>query len=135
MEHVLHHLLRPRDAYSTVKLQASQSGQTVNLSWTGSSASGGSGSIVYKLYNVSDGTVVTSTTATSLSIAASTLGYASCQYKTSLSMTVTRRTARRFILNRKPRLSARLQSLLLQSVETNSLFLGRLHLAHTEQEM
>lgn len=61
--------------------KASQSGQTVNLSWTGSSASGGSGSIVYKLYNVSDGTVVTSTTATSLSIAASTLGYASCQYK------------------------------------------------------
>lgn len=61
--------------------KASQSGQMVNLSWTGSSASGGNGSIVYKLYNVSDGTVVTSTTATSLSIAASTLGYASCQYK------------------------------------------------------
>ncbi len=61
--------------------KASQSGQTVNLSWTGSSASGGNGSVVYKLYNVSDGMVVTSTTATSLSIAASTLGYASCQYK------------------------------------------------------
>lgn len=61
--------------------KASQSGQTVSLSWTGSSASGGNGSVVYKLYNVSDGTVVASTTATSLSIAASTLGYASCQYK------------------------------------------------------
>ena len=61
--------------------KASQSGQTVNLSWTGSSASGGSGSVVYRLYNASDGTVLASTTATSLSIAASTLGYASCQYK------------------------------------------------------
>ena len=61
--------------------KASQTGQTVNLSWTGSSASGGSGSVIYKLYNASDGTVITSTTATSLSIAASTLGYASCQYK------------------------------------------------------
>lgn len=61
--------------------KASQSGQTVSLSWTGSSASGGNGSVVYKLYNVSDGTVVASTTATSLSIAASTLGFASCQYK------------------------------------------------------
>lgn len=58
---------------------ASQSGQTINMSWTGSSASGGSGSVVYKLYNLSGGTFVTSTTATSLSIAASTLGYARCQ--------------------------------------------------------
>lgn len=62
-------------------IKASQSGTNVTFSWTAAVASGGNGGITYKLFNLSDGVVVTSTTATSVTIAASTLGYANMQWR------------------------------------------------------
>lgn len=62
-------------------LKASQSGTNVTFSWTAAAASGGNGGITYKLFNLSDGVVITSTTATSITIAASTLGYANMQWR------------------------------------------------------
>lgn len=58
----------------------SQSGTNVTFSWTASSASGGSGSVTYRVMQTTDGMSIGTTTGTSLTVAASSIGYAQLSF-------------------------------------------------------